>query len=88
MSRKAVKWAALGGLACAAAAWATAALALPANGHWYIYYSDASHSQIVGEEYLSCGGLYDLDGYKTPHKLVVDEWPCCSNGADCPWPPQ
>lgn len=82
MSRKAIKWAALGGLVCGAAAWATAVWAVPSNGYWRMYYSDATYTQLVGEEILFCSGLHELDGYRTPYKIVVDEWTCNGEGED------
>lgn len=61
---------------------ATSSFALPATGHHYSYFSDANYTSLVGDEYLTCGGLYDLQGYKTPYMIVIDQWSCGDDG----WP--
>jgi hypothetical protein len=41
------------------------ALASPAQGYNEVYYSDASHTQVVGTESLTCLGRHTFTGQRT-----------------------
>ena len=46
-----------------------AAYAFPSSGHVYEYHSDASMTESVGFESLSCDGHFYQEGVVTPYRI-------------------
>ena len=57
-------------LAAAAIVVSTLAYASPAYDSHTIYYSDETHTVMVGDKYLSCSGRVYLDGVVTPYSEI------------------
>jgi hypothetical protein len=49
-----------------------------------IYFSDASMSTQVGDEFIGCSGSPQLDGVRTPYRMVISQEPCREGGYECP----
>lgn len=49
--------------------------ALPSQERECVFYSDASHTEIVGGVFVTCSGVYRW-GSVTPHKVCWDYGPC------------
>lgn len=50
----------------------------------YAYYSDASYSTSVGEQFIDCNGRKYYSGTVTPYMALVVEEPCRDGGYECP----
>lgn len=84
--KKRVRLALVGAAALATAAGvalATRAYALPRESVVIFYFSDAEHSELVGEKNISCNGSQDNWGVQTPYNVRQAE-PCYSHCSPFP----
>jgi hypothetical protein len=60
----------------ATSAYAPKAEAAPAQSCEWDYYSDATYSEMVGNETQTCSGRRYLTGIRTPYSQLVYCFPC------------
>jgi hypothetical protein len=49
-----------------------------------VYFSDATMTEQVGDEFIPCSGSSQLSGVRTAYSQVVSQEPCNGGGYECP----